>query len=377
MPWEDRSIMSQRREFVLAATQEDANISALCAQHHISRTTGYTWLRRFREQGPAGLTEHSRRPRSSPHQTPAEMEAVVVALRHNHPAWGGTKLRSRLLATGLSGVPSASTITAILERHGLLNPERGAGQAAWQRFTADAPNDLWQLDFCGHVPLETRGRVHPLALIDDHSRFALAVVACPNEQKTTVQTALELAFASYGLPRRILTDNGPPWGTSGNGGLTALEAWLLQLGISVSHGRPYHPQTQGKVERFHQTLRAEALRWRHFPTLETCQQAFDRWRTVYNLERPHHALQLAVPGSRYQPSPRQLPDQLPAIVYGPDDNVRLVNTQGVISFQNRRLWVSRALQGLPVAVRPTLTPGLYTVYFCTQQVAELDLRYTD
>lgn len=373
MPWEDRSIMSQRLEFVLAASQPGANISALCLQHGISRTTAYTWLQRFADAGAAGLQNQSRRPHHSPRTTPPAVAARVIALRQQHPAWGGAKLRSRLLAMGCPGVPSASTITAILGRHGMLNPERGAGQAAWQRFEAAAPNELWQLDFCGHVPLDGAGRVHPLSVIDDHSRFAVALVACPNQQRTTVQQALEAAFARYGLPHRILADNGQPWGTCGNGGLTMLEAWLIQLGIDISHGRPYHPQTQGKVERFQQTLRTEALGWRCFPTLAACQTAFDRWRDVYNLERPHQALHLAVPGSRYQPSPRQFPATMPAIEYGPDDIVRQVNSQGVISFRNRRWWVSRALRGCPVTVRPTTTPGHFAVYFCRQQVADIDL----
>jgi transposase InsO family protein len=272
----------------------------------------------------------------------------------------------------LAAAPAPSTITAILERHGQLAPVAERVRP-WRRFEQAAPNDLWQVDFMGHRPL-AQGRVHPLTVLDDHSRFAVGVIACPHEQQTLVQAHLTACFRRYGLPQAILTDNGPPWGTSGAGGITALEAWLLRLGVAVWHGRAYHPQTQGKVERFHRTIAAEAFRPQPYPSLVAAQTGFDAFRHGYNHDRPHIALADAVPLARYTPSPRSFPETLPPIEYGSDDQVRRVRSQGAIFFQNRSWFVGSGLIGLDVAVRPTADAGVWAVVFCQREVARLDLR---
>lgn len=364
--------MSQRREFVLLARQEDANVSALCRRYGISRKTGYKWLARYDAEGETGLVDQSRRPHHHPAQTPPELEAAVLTVRAEHPAWGGRKIKAWLERRGIPA-PSPSTITAILERGGLLDDPSERPQATWQRFEAAAPNDLWQLDFKGVVRLAS-GDTFPLSVIDDHSRFALGLFACADQKQATVQAHLTALFRCYGLPRRILTDNGPPWGPSRTYGLTALEASWIRLGIRVSHGRIYHPQTQGKVERFHGSLAAEVLRGPQLIDQSQCQQAFDRWRDCYNLDRPHEALDFAVPVERYSPSPRPLPTVEPEIVYGPDDAVRMVKAHGVIAYRGRRYFVSRGLAGLPVAVRRTRDPAIVQVYFCHQLVKELILH---
>jgi hypothetical protein len=207
----------------------------------------------------------------------------------------------------------------------------------------------------------------------DHSRYLLGLVACACEQHEVVQSHLAACFRRYGLPRAILTDNGPPWGTSGAGGITALEAWLLRLGVAPCHGRAYHPQTQGKVERLHRTIAADVFAHRSLPTLAACQPAFDAFRQTYNHDRPHEALDYAVPAGRYDVSPRRFPEVLPDIAYGPGDQVRLVRGQGAISFRNRSWFVSRGLIGLPVAVRPTTTDGVFRVVYCHREVATIDL----
>jgi hypothetical protein len=215
--------------------------------------------------------------------------------------------------------------------------------------------------------------LHPLTILDDHSRFLLSLTACPHEQHATVQAHLTTCFQRYGLPRAILTDNGPPWGTSGQGGLTALEAWLLRLGVEPWHGRAYHPQTQGKVERLHGTIAADVFAQRSLPSVAACQPHFDEFRQTYNHERPHEGIDDAVPISRYEPSPRTLPKELPEIVYRPDDQIRQVRSQGAIGFRNRSWFVSRGLIGLPVAVRPTTTDGVFQVVYCQREVVTIDL----
>lgn len=372
MPWREVSAMSLRQEFVSLALIGDAHKRELCRRFGISSRTAYKWLRRYEQEGLPGLADRSRRPLRTPEQTPLAMETAVLTLRDAHPAWGGRKIQARLLHLGHAYVPSPSTITAILHRNGRIDPEEGVKHHAWQRFEHDAPNRLWQMDFKGHFPLAV-GRCHPLTVLDDHSRFAVGLQACGDEQGATVQQRLSHIFRHYGLPEQMLMDNGSPWGYDRAHPHTLLTIWLMRLGIKVSHGRPYHPQTQGKDERFHRTLTAEVLRGRHFADLGVCQSAFDQWRDIYNLERPHQALDFAPPVSRYQVSPRPFPEVLPSIEYGPDDLVRKVSTEGDISFRAHPFSIGKAFRGLPIALRPTLTDGVWNIVFLHHFIAQVDL----
>lgn len=376
MPWQESSTVSQRHEFVRLAQAEGANMRALSRAFHISPTTAYRWRARA-AAGDTTLADRSHRPQAMPRHTSPEVEAQVLALRAEHPAWGGRKLRARLLALGVASVPAASTITDILHRAAAV-PPRTAGPTtgrSWQRFEHPYPNALWQMDFKGHVPLAAgTARCHPLTVLDDHSRFNLVLAACADEQAATVQTHLTACFRRYGLPDGVLCDNGQPWGDGGTRAYTALGAWLLRLGIAVHHGRPYHPQTQGKDERFHHTLVVEVLTGPPDPTLERAQQRFDRWRDCYNLERPHEALDNATPVTRYTPSERLFPEVLPPIVYAPGDQVRKVQRTGVIDFRGRPWYVGKAFRGQPVGLRPTATDGQLAVYFCHQPITTLDLH---
>ena len=376
MPWQEVSTVLLRQEFVMLATAEGANVRALCRRYTISPKTGYKWLARYRRQGRTALTDRSRRPAHSPTRTPPALEQAVLAVRAAHPVWGGRKIRAVLLARGHPTLPSPSTMTAILQRHGQIAPEAAPKHTAWQRFEHDAPNRLWQMDFKGHFAL-LAGRCHPLTVLDDHSRFAVGLQACGDQTGQTVQARLTACLRRYGLPEAILVDNGPPWGSDAAHPHTPLTAWLLRLGVGVRHGRPYHPQTQGKDERFHRTLKAEVLGTRVLRDLAHCQREFDRWRDVYNLERPHDALGLAVPASRYRASPLTFPEVLPPIEYGPGDLVRKVAEGGAISYRNRPFRVGRAFFGYPVALRPTLVDGVLDVFFCHQKVAQINLRDQD
>jgi transposase InsO family protein len=270
-------------------------------------------------------------------------------------------------------VPSPSTITAILRRHSRIDSAQSVKHTPWQRFEHAEPNQLWQMDFKGHFAMG-EGRCHPLTVLDDHSRFALGLAACGDERGKTVQGQLTSIFRRYGLPERMVMDNGGPWGHDGEHPYTPLTVWLLRLGIAVSHGRPYHPQTQGKDERFHRTLKAEVLQGSIFRDLDQCQQVFDRWRGVYNFERPHEALDLAVPSSRYRVSQRPFPEGLPPLEYGPEDQVRKVQAQGIIWMKGREYKVGKAFRGLPVALRPTDADGVWNVFFLTYNIAQIDLR---
>lgn len=374
MAWRKESIVSQRLEFVTLASVEGANIRELCRRFRISAPTGYHWLERHRSLGEAGLADRSRRPHRSPDRCDDAVEAAVLRVRAEHPSWGARKIRAVLETRGIDA-PAASTVHAILVRHGRVDPAHAASHRPWQRFERDRPNALWQMDFKGHVPLHRGRRCHPLTIVDDHSRFAVALRACTNERDPTVRGHLIDVFRRFGLPEALLTDNAPPWGTPmGELGHTRLSVWLLRLGVRVMHGRPRHPQTQGKAERFHRTLKAELLSRTELRTVEQAQREFDRWRGTYNLVRPHEAVGMHPPATRYTPSEREYPETLPDVEFGPSDIVRRVNPDGMIAFAARRWFISEALIGEWVALRPTAVDGVLDVCLGPHPMGRIDQR---
>ena len=374
MPWKVASAMSQREEFVALAQSEGVNMSELCLRSGISRKTGYKWLRRYLEGGEQSLDDLPKRPRHSPNRTGAEMEQLVVDLRREHPTKGGHVLARMLKDRGHNSVPTKSTVTAILRRHRLIEPADSLKHKAYRRFEHQRPNDLWQMDFKGHIPVGSGGRCHPLTVLDDHSRFSLGVRACADEKTQTVHDHLTSIFRRYGMPDTILVDNGSPWGSDFYHPFTSLTVWLVQLGVRVVHSRPYHPQTLGKLERFHRSLKTELLQGSKYTDLSHCQSSFDRWRDFYNLKRPHHALDLDTPASRYAISPRPFPETLPSVEYDTDDQVRSVDVNGRISFLGRSLPVGKAFRNRRVALRPTVNDGTWKVFFSVQLIATIDLR---
>lgn len=376
MPWDTRDTMSLREEFVRLAGNDGVNRRELCRRFGISPKTGYKWLARHAEDQAQSLQDRSRRPLHSPLRTAAELEAAVIALRKQHPAWGGRKISKRLQTLGHANAPAPSTITGILHRHGLISEQASAQATPWHRFEHPEPNMLWQIDFKGYFATPA-GLCYPLTVLDDHSRFNLVLAACARTGAKSVQPALTAAFRRYGLPMRINGDNGASWGSprEREHGITRLTVWLIRLGIRISHSAPAHPQTNGKDERFHRSLKAEVLNGRSFSDLDHAQRAFDHWREVYNQERPHDALGLATPIERYRPSPKAFPEQLPSIEYGPDDIVTNVGWNGEVRFKGKRIKAPNALFRLPIAFRPDPNEdGAYDVYFCHKCFMRFSLR---
>ncbi|QUS40010.1 IS481 family transposase [Tardiphaga alba] len=371
MPWREVSHMDQRMEFVRLFQQPDVNRRELCRRFQISPKTGYKWLARAQTTEARWAQDQSRRPHVSPKRSDLEVEAAVLAIRDAHPAWGARKIRRRLDDRQAS-LPAASTVHAMLARHDRVPAPNQPSH--YTRFEHPAPNDLWQMDFKGRFPLG-EGMCHPLTMIDDHSRYALCLQACSNERQDTVQQHLIGCFRRYGLPQAFLVDNGVPWGTCSEVRWTRLRVWLLKLGVDVVYARPYHPQTKGKNERFHRTLKSEVLSMATYRTTQQMQQAFDRWRHVYNAERPHQALGYDVPANRYRPSTRAMPGQLREPDYDEGTIVRRASWhKAQFRFGKKRWRMPEAFSGELLAIRPLATDGAFGVFFGAHQIASIDLR---
>lgn len=373
MSWKIRDLMKSRIQFIEDHAKGDLGLAEVCRRHGISRKTAYKWLRRHASEGVMGLVDRSRKPLGSPFRSSLAIEAKVIAIRGEHPAWGGRKIRQILISEGIgkSEAPAPSTITNILRRHGLLGDGMRSGADAIIRFERNEPNDLWQMDFKGHFAMDGGARCHPLTVLDDHSRCNLVLGACLNESRIAVQPLLEQAFRRYGLPRQILCDHGSPW--CGGGGVTGLEIWLNRLGVRLIHGRVRHPQTQGKEERFHRTLNVEVIRRETlWLDIAHCQREFDRWQAVYNHKRPHEALDMLTPWSAYSISARTFPEELPMAesFYLSGDELRKVNAKGEIGFGNRRYSLGQGYGREVVAMRAT-DENSWDVYHCWKRLGAI------
>jgi transposase InsO family protein len=373
MPWQEIQVVTLRREFVRLVEEEKEPVAGLCRRFGISRKTAYKWANRYSEEGDAGLVDRSRRPLQFSNQSSREVEERVLEIRGKHPSWGGRKIKAYMEREFQIKGPSASTVTAILRRHDLLSHPGFAGNQKVGRFQRNAPNELWQMDFKGDVAT-TDGRCYPLTVLDDYSRFSVLLQACADQQAQTVKDRLVAAFRLYGLPLQILVDNGPPWGDDYFDRHTRFTTWLMKLGIHVIHSRPRHPQTMGKDERFHRTLKAELL-GQYMPCrLVACQNRFDDWRIIYNHHRPHEALNMLTPSNYYTISNRPYPETLPAIEYAHSDIVRVVAENAKISFKGRLFKVSKAFIAEKVALRPDpFHDGQWDIFFLNHKIRSIDL----
>jgi len=376
MPWMDSTIMDLRREFVMHALKSGSNISHLCKRYGICRSTGYKWLNRYVNDGFDGfdgLSDISRKPKSHPSMTDTAMVQQIIDVRKLHPAWGGRKIKRFAENKGITDVPSASTITAILKREGYCE-DSPRPSSSYIRFEHESPNELWQMDYKGHFAMAS-GRCHPLTIIDDHSRYSIGLRACDNEQHDTVKMHLISVFRHYGLPERINMDNGSPWGnTNRRERYTALTVWMMTLGVKISHSRPYHPQTNGKDERFHRTLNDELISRIYIRDLEHAQHSFDSWRTCYNTERPHEALDMDVPINKYSPSHRLYPENLANYEYGNEFLVRKVFKNGRIFYKGRQHTVGKAFRNYAVGILPSNKDGILDIFFQNQKVNQINLH---
>lgn len=372
MPWRGMSSMDLRRRFVDEYFSQASSMTELCAEYGVSRKTGYKWLWRFEVGGPVALMDATRRPHRSPTAvSPAIVEALLAA-RARKPHWGARKLR-RWLHVREPHVPwpSRSTIHAVLHGHGLIptRRRRRASVALWRRGLrrADHPNAVWTVDFKGHFRLQTGQRCHPLTLRDLASRYVLRCDAFDSERTDLTRRSLERAFATYGLPECIRSDNGQPFAGSGLGRLSRLNVWWLRLGIAVEQIALGRPDQNGAHEQFHRVLKAQTVR-PPAPCLKAQQRRFDRFRHEYNFERPHEALGDGVPADHYHASARPWPRTLPPLEYPAHWEVRRVSAVGTISWANRAVFVAEALAGELVAFEE-VDDAVWTLHFGTVPLA--------
>ena len=330
MPWKEKTVMKQRKEFIEQAA-ECSNFSELCREYGISRKTGYKWL---------------------------------CGLREENPAWGGKTIRAVLAADGISNLPSAKTCCNILKRNGCISEEESRKRKPYQRFEYEQCNALWQTDFKGDFPLLDGTHCYPLDILDDHSRFCLCTE--PKSAAAGVQESFLRVFQEYGLPDALLSDNGPQF-AGFRGGYTRLERWLMDLNILPIHGRILHPQTQGKIERFHRTMKAELLR-EPFRDLAEATEKFAAWRWKYNEIRPHSALGMKPPATVYTPSSRKLFEPKPYEYTS--GNVYKVNSWGYLRFGPVQLYLSETMANTYVEVLPC--DDTFSIRYRNFQIALVD-----
>jgi hypothetical protein len=368
MPWKALSMSEARAAFVALVRSRTVSFAQACRSFAIARKTGYKWVRRADQQPGLSLADRSRRPQHVPGRTPPAVEQAILEVRAEH-GWGARKIHAFLCGRPLA-VPTARTVTAVLRRHGRIEPA-AAGDSPPLRFEHAAANQLWQADFKG--PLDFRRcKLHLFDVLDDHSRYALACELLPDRTMAGAWKTLWKLFGDVGLPEAVLCDNA--FAARTNTGLSWFDAQLIRLGVRPVHGRPYHPQTQGKIERWHGTLQAEAFRRVCWDSPDTFAADLRRWRTeIYNAVRPHEALGDRPPVSRWRPSARRRPPAVPAVEYPSGATLRKVMQKGEISWRNCEILVGAGIAGDWVRVEEA--DRLVTVSYSWKEIRRLPVDH--
>ena len=377
MPWEETHPLDQRLQFVAAHQRGLYTMTELCARYAVSRKTGYKWLARYAADGPAGLHDRSHAPHTCPHAIASGVAALLLAARRAHPTWGPAKLLHYLAPRHprVPAWPAVSTVADLLKREGLVvrrRRHRPPVHPGAVPIHTTAPNDLWTADFKGQFRTRDGIYCYPLTIADQHTRYLLTVHALLNTRAVGARVAFERAFRTYGLPRAIRTDNGVPFANTGLHGLTQLSVWWLRLGIQHQRIRPASPQENGAHERMHRTLKAETTRPPE-RTRVAQHRRFQRFRQLYNAERPHAALGGATPASQYAPSVRPYPDRLPLLEYPGHYLVKRVTNAGTIRFRDRLLFLANALRQHHVGLEET-ADGVWALYLGRVLLGHIDAR---
>ena len=367
MPWECRTVEDQRREFAQAAMY-CSNFSALCREFGIDRHTGYKWKERYAAEQP--LTDRSRRPHTSPTRTPEVVERLILEVRADNPGWGAKTIREVLLRQGHSDIPCAKTVNNILHRYGCISPEESLKRQPFVRFEKDLCNQMWQADFKGEFRMKDGHYCYPLDIIDDHSRFAIRVAPHLGTANVVIPVFRD-AFREFGMPDAILSDNGAQF-AGFKKGYTQFERWLMDLDILPIHGRIKHPQTQGKIERFHRTMKHELLKHTDISDIEDARDKLSVWRDKYNNVRPHEALGMKRPGEVYTPSDRGYSEDIKKYEYGGEYHVIKVNSWGYVRFDDKQVYLSETMIDQYIEFRPSPDGERFIACYRNFKIAEFD-----
>lgn len=376
MPWKETEPMMERGKFVLAVASGELDFKTQCERFGISRKTGYKIVGRYEAEGLAGLADRSRAPGHCPHALSSEVIGEILSLKQAHPTWGPRKLRDRLRCDFPTRQwPAPSTIGALLARHGLVKPRtarRRVPAMSSPLSHAAAVHDVWSIDFKGQCRLGNGRACYPLTVTDNATRYVLSCRGLYEPRRGPVQATLEELFREHGLPLALRSDNGPPFASTGVGGLSKLGVWLTHLGVKLEPIAPGKPQQNGRHERMHRTLKAEAMS-PPSATLAAQQRRFNAFVREFNEERPHEALGGRRPSSLYQASPRGYPETLPEVAYPSGLTLRRVRTNGEFKWKGGLLFLSEALVGEVVGLRE-VGESLWQIQFGEYPLGVLDER---
>ena len=364
MPWGNKTVEELRTGFVIAA-KEQRNMSALCREYGITRKTGYKWIERANETDDLSDRSHARKTMGN--KTNEGVEKLILDIRNENPAWGGKTIRKVLANEGRDNLPCAKTVGNILKRNGCVSEAESLKHTAYVRYEKERCNEMWQTDFKGDFGLLDGTRCYPLDILDDHSRFAIKVTVKTDTRGVTGH--FKEAFCEYGVPESVLSDNGAQF-AGFKQGYTQFEKWLMNHDVLPIHGRVYHPQTQGKIERFHRTMKDELLKHHQFANIAEVSARLMQWRDRYNNIRPHEALGLRCPAQVYTPSSRIYSDDVEPFEYGGQYHVIKVNSWGYVRFDKWQVYLSETMRGEYIEFRPTSHDHSFLACYRNFKIAE-------
>lgn len=376
MPWQELLSVDLRLRFIADWATGFWSMTELAAEYGISRKTAYKWLDRYDLGGRAALHDKSRRPAHSPQATDPALVTAILALRQRHPTWGARKLlKVAARHDPRAAWPSRATVCNVLKAHGLIRARRRRSRPA--RLTvamvpATQPNDTWTTDFKGEFRTRDGVYCYPLTLRDGFSRYVLRCDALLSTGYAGTRRCFERAFAQYGLPARIRSDNGGPFASTGFAGLSRLSVWWLHLGIALERTAPSHPEQNGSHEQFHHVLKAQTAR-PPAANLAQQQRRFTRFCAEYNTERPHESLHDEVPARYYAPSRRSFPARLPVLEYPSHWEVRTVSCDGAIAWRGHVAFLSEALAGERVGLEE-VDDAIWTIHFAQVALGRFNER---
>lgn len=367
MPWESKTVERLREEFINAA-EETNNFSMLCREFGITRRTGYKWVERAKDTNDLSNRSHARK--TIGNKTDLETENLILRIRSENPGWGGKTIREVLLNQGYEDLPCIKTFNNILKRNGCISPQESLKHKPFVRFEKEHCNEMWQTDFKGEFKTADGLYCFPLDIIDDHSRFLIKIKAYPKTNDAVIPTFRE-AFEEYGMPQSVLSDNGSQFAGFKHG-YTQFEKWLMNHDILPIHGRIKHPQTQGKIERFHRTMDTELLNHFVFSNCVEADKALNEWRIKYNNIRPHHALSMKCPADIYIPSKRKYYDKVEPYEYNGLNHIIKVNSWGYVRYHKWQVYLSETMINEYIEFRPNPLGDSFFACYRNFKIAEFN-----